>query len=63
MVNIKLAIKEIKNTLGDRINTSKAICDIYGENETYFDHMPPDAVAFPETTSANIRRTFKYAAF
>ena len=50
MVNIKLAIKEIKNVLGDRINTSKAICDIYGQNETYFDHMPPDAVVYPETT-------------
>ena len=50
MTNITLAIKDIKKVLSDRITTSKATCNIYGENETYFDHMPPDAVAFPETT-------------
>lgn len=50
MNNITLAIKDIRKVLEDKISTSKATCDVYGANETYFDHMPPDAVAFPETT-------------
>ncbi len=50
MSDIAAAITEIKALLGDRMNTSKSMRDLHGQNEAYFDHMPPDGVAFPRTT-------------
>jgi D-lactate dehydrogenase (cytochrome) len=45
---VHAALAEI---LGDRITLSKSDLDIHGRSETHFDHMPPDAVAYPETTA------------
>jgi D-lactate dehydrogenase (cytochrome) len=50
MSNIAAAIEEIKVFLGDRLNTSRSMRDLHGQNESYFDPMPPDAVAFPHNT-------------
>ena len=51
MNDIASAITEIKALLGDRLNTSHAVRDLHGQNETYFQIMLPDAVAFPSSTS------------
>ncbi|PWE34047.1 2-hydroxy-acid oxidase [Maritimibacter sp. 55A14] len=45
------AIAAIRETLGDRITTSKSDLDLHGANETHFAPMPPDAVAYPESTA------------
>ncbi len=45
------AIAELAATLGDRLSRSKSDLDLHGHNESYFDPMPPDAVAYPETTA------------
>lgn len=50
MTDIAAAITEIKALLGDRMNTSQSMCDLHGQNEAHFDHMPPDGVAFPHNT-------------
>ena len=50
MRNIAAAITEIKALLGQRMNTSQSMRDLHGQNEAYFDHMPPDGVAFAHTT-------------
>jgi len=50
MSDIAAAIKEIKAFLGDRLNTSQAMRDLHGQNETYFAPTPPDAVAFARNT-------------
>nr|WP_323779838.1 FAD-linked oxidase C-terminal domain-containing protein [Amylibacter sp.] len=44
------AISELKTLLGDRLSTAQAVLHLHGENETYYDNTPPDAVAFPNTT-------------
>ena len=36
MTNIAAAISEVKALLGQRLNTSKSVCDLHGQNETYF---------------------------
>lgn len=50
MPNNAQAISELKALLGDRLSTSQSVLNLHGDNETYFDLMPPDAVAFPNTT-------------
>lgn len=50
MSDIANAISELKNLLGTRLNTSRAVLDIHGQSETHFPHSPPDAVAFAHTT-------------
>lgn len=49
-MSIASAIAAISERLGDRLSTSRAVLDQHGQNETYYPHTPPDAVAFPETT-------------
>ncbi len=39
-------IASMRQLLGDRFSTSKAVCDHHGRDESIFDAMPPDAVAF-----------------
>lgn len=46
-----LAITELKSLLGNRLSTAESVLNLHGENEAYFDVMPPDAVAFPNNTS------------
>ena len=50
MTNIAAAITEVKALLGQRLNTSKSVCELHGQNETYFPKMLPNAVAFPHNT-------------
>lgn len=49
-MSIQNAIQAISNILGQRLSTSKSDLTNHGRSETYFATMPPDAVAYPETT-------------
>ncbi len=49
-MTIQSAIDALKPVLGQWLSTSKSDLDIHGQNESYFDPTPPDAVAYPETT-------------
>ena len=51
MPNNAQAISELKALLGDRLSTADSILNLHGDNETYYDLMPPDAVAFPNDTT------------
>lgn len=50
MSNNAQAITELKSLLGDRLSTAHSVLNLHGDNETYFDLTPPDAVAFPNNT-------------
>lgn len=45
------ALAELKALLGDRLVSSAADREAHGRNETHFPALPPDAVAYPETTA------------
>ncbi|MEM9582721.1 MAG: FAD-linked oxidase C-terminal domain-containing protein [Pseudomonadota bacterium] len=49
-MTINAAISELASLLGERLTTSKSDRDIHGRSEVYYQPMPPDAVAYPETT-------------
>jgi D-lactate dehydrogenase (cytochrome) len=44
------ALDELKALLGDRLSTSMAVREHHGNDLTYHEGHPPDAVAFAETT-------------
>ncbi len=44
------AIAEIRALLGERLSTAKAVREQHGRDESYHAGMPPDAVAFAEST-------------
>ncbi|MDH5797338.1 MAG: FAD-binding protein [Paracoccaceae bacterium] len=44
------ALSELTTLLGNRLSRSKSDLDAHGQSETHFRPMPPDAVAYPETT-------------
>ena len=44
------AVDELAALLGDRLSTSRAVCEHHATGETYHAPHPPDAVTFPETT-------------
>jgi len=44
------AIAEIRTLLGDRLSTASAVRDQHGRGEAYHHAVPPDAVAFVEST-------------
>ncbi|WP_137700684.1 FAD-binding oxidoreductase [Marimonas lutisalis] len=50
-MNHETALSELSGLLGDRLSTSMAERELHGQNETYYAAMPPDAVAYPETTA------------
>ena len=50
MSDVTAAITDLKQLLGDRLNTSRAVLDQHGQSETYFALTPPDAVAFAQNT-------------
>ncbi|MBR9864065.1 MAG: FAD-binding protein [Rhodobacteraceae bacterium] len=50
MTDNKAAIEELKTLLGERLSTADAIRHQHGENESYFENTPPEAVAFPKDT-------------
>ncbi|XAT57974.1 FAD-binding protein [Rhodobacteraceae bacterium IMCC1335] len=43
-------LKALSQLLPGRLSTSKSDRDLHGQSESYFDLMPPDAVAYVETT-------------
>jgi D-lactate dehydrogenase (cytochrome) len=45
------AIAEIRQLLGDRLSTAGAVREQHGRGEAYHHAVPPDAVAFAETTA------------
>ena len=49
-MTIDAAIAELSTVLGDRLSRSKSDLDLHGQNESYFDATPPDAVAYPTST-------------
>jgi D-lactate dehydrogenase (cytochrome) len=44
------ALAKMRALLGDRLASSGADREAHGRNETHFPALPPDAVAYPETT-------------
>ncbi len=50
-MSIATAIDALKPVLGQRLSTSRSDLDLHGQNESYFDTTPPDAVAYPESTA------------
>ena len=45
------AIAEIRTLLGERLSTASAVRDQHGRGEAYHHAVPPDAVAFVESTA------------
>lgn len=50
MSDNQTAIAELQTLLGDRLSTAQAVRHQHGENESYFENTPPEAVAFPKDT-------------
>ena len=46
-MSIENAISELKTLMGERLCISAAGRKLYGQNETYYKEMLPDAVAYP----------------
>ncbi|MGE8355318.1 MAG: FAD-binding oxidoreductase, partial [Microvirgula sp.] len=44
------ALAELSSLLGDRLSTTRSVCDQHGRDESPYPAMPPDAVAFAEST-------------
>jgi D-lactate dehydrogenase (cytochrome) len=62
--NIKAAVDLVRQRLGDRLSTAQSVRDQHGKGEDHFPVLPPDAVAFVETTDevaeiVNICRTHR----
>ena len=49
-MSIEAAVAELSSLLGPRLSRSKSDLDVHGRSETHWPPMPPDAVAYPETT-------------
>jgi hypothetical protein len=47
----EVAISSLRQLLGDRLSTATTIRKRHGKDVSYHPSMPPDAVAFPRTTS------------
>lgn len=50
-MTIDTALAELHNLLGDRLSRSKSDLDAHGASESHIAPMPPDAVAYPESTA------------
>ena len=55
------ALDELARLLGPRLNRAQSDRDLHGRSESHFDAMPPDAVAYPETT-AEVARIIRCCA-
>ncbi len=49
-MGIQTVIAELSTFLGQRVSCSKSELELHGQSETHFPLMPPDAVAYPEST-------------
>ncbi|WP_299849614.1 FAD-linked oxidase C-terminal domain-containing protein [uncultured Roseovarius sp.] len=47
---LQTVITELSTFLGQRVTRSKSDLELHGRSETHFPLMPPDAVAYPEST-------------
>ena len=47
-MSIEKAISQLKKTMGDRLSVSASERKQYGQNETYYKEVLPDAVAYPK---------------
>ena len=43
-------VTALRNRLGERLVSNRAVCERHGTDESYHTPYPPDAVVFPETT-------------
>jgi D-lactate dehydrogenase (cytochrome) len=50
MNNVDQAILEIRQILGERLSTAPAVCEHHGKDQTWNPGLPPDAVAFAQST-------------
>ncbi|MEZ5786348.1 MAG: FAD-linked oxidase C-terminal domain-containing protein [Xanthobacteraceae bacterium] len=48
---VKAAIAALTATLGNRVVTSRAVCEQHGHTTTWIANEPPDAVVFPQSTA------------
>ncbi|KMK67881.1 FAD-binding oxidoreductase [Puniceibacterium sp. IMCC21224] len=55
------ALTALAPFLGQRLSTSKSDLDLHGRSESYFPPMPPDAVAYPQSTE-EVRRIVEVCA-
>ncbi len=46
----KAAIESLEHLLGDRLSTAATICERHGKDASYHPCVPPDAVAFVQST-------------
>ena len=51
MTDKTAALDALAALLGNRLNRSQSDRDLHGRSESHFPLMPPDAVAYPETTA------------
>ena len=49
-MGIQTVISELSTLLGQRVTRSKSDLELHGRSETHFPLMPPEAVAYPEST-------------
>ncbi|PKP85118.1 MAG: 2-hydroxy-acid oxidase [Alphaproteobacteria bacterium HGW-Alphaproteobacteria-2] len=49
-MGIAEAVAELRPVLGERLSTSLSDLALHGQNESWYPPMPPDAVAYPEST-------------
>ena len=54
-------LETLSSFLGQRLSRSKSDLDLHGRSESHFGLMPPDAVAYPETTE-EVRRIVEACA-
>ena len=60
-MQIAQALDALTQVLGERLTRSKSELAAHGHSESYFPDMPPDAVAYPETTD-EVRRLVQICA-
>lgn len=60
-MGIQTVITELSTFLGQRVTRSKSDLELHGRSETHFPLMPPEAVAYPETTD-EVARIVKICA-
>ncbi len=58
---IAAAVGELREFLGDRLSTAQAVRDHHGKDESWHQPLPPDAVAFAQTTE-EVARIVKVCA-
>jgi hypothetical protein len=57
--DIQGAIAELQTLLGERLSTSRGVCEEHGRDVAYHNPIAPDAVAFPLNTDVQAGVTRK----